>query len=264
MTLRSTEGAKNCTRCGELLPLDEFYFVSRKLGTRRGHCKACMSEVKAEQKDPNWQPNCHRCGATRPRSGPGRRLCQACFDAIYEGEARGNGAHRLRLNPCSTCGQKRLRADHYPGTTMCPVCRSVNQGRRKRLRTHFNMTPRDYVNLLEAQSHTCPICRRPFSKQLPPHVDHQHASPSIIRGLLCGPCNSLLGFAKDNVDRLRAAAAFLEAPPAQVLMPGREATPEGNRDSWESYRPLTRGKRGNAKHFQERAARFDVEFEEAA
>src|SRR5215475_8027735 len=94
--------SKVCARCAERKPLDDFYFVSKKLGTRRGQCKACMSELKLMQKDPDWKPSCCRCGTTMNRFGPGRRLCQSCFDEIYDQEdRRPNGAHRQRLKDCS-------------------------------------------------------------------------------------------------------------------------------------------------------------------
>lgn len=229
---------KNCTRCGQLLPLDDFYFVSRKLGTRRGECKGCMAEVKRAQKDPNWKPTCTECGQERERSGPGRRLCKPCFDAKYDSEARReNGAHRLRLKPCSACGATRLREDHTHGTTLCPICRSVSQGRRKRLRQLYNMTPRDYLALLEDQGRCCWICERPFTARLVPHVDHKHSPPRIVRGLVCATCNGILGLSKDDPERLRAAAKYLEAPPAQYVIHGLEATPEANR---REYVPLRR------------------------
>lgn len=232
---------KVCTRCGERKPIDAFYFVSKALGTRRGQCKPCMSDIKAMQKDPNWKPACSRCGVEMERFGPGRRLCAKCFNSSYELEQkRAGGSHRQPLKPCSACGVSRLRADTVPNTQLCGVCRSVSQGRRKRLKL-YNLNPRDFLELLEDQSYQCWICFRPFTKQRPPHVDHQHAEPSIIRGLVCGTCNTILGLAKDDPDRLRGAAKYLEAPPAQYLFPGLCATPEANRnDGRSAYRPLKR------------------------
>lgn len=74
---------------------DDFYFVSKKLGTRRGQCRACMSDLKAMQKNPAWVPTCARCAKPMERAGPGRRLCQSCFDDTYDREdRRPNGSHR--------------------------------------------------------------------------------------------------------------------------------------------------------------------------
>lgn len=235
------EETRNCARCGEKQPLDNFYFVSKKLGTRRGQCKTCMAEIKAMQKDPSWRPSCNRCGKKMERFGPGRRLCRKCFDGIYDAEAqRADGSHLLALKPCSCCGEKRLREDHTFGSSLCPICRSVPQGRRRRLKL-YNMTPRDFLMLLDEQAHSCWICERPFTKQLPANVEHKHSDPMIVRGLVCATCNTLLALAKDNPDRLCAAAKFLEAPPAQYLLPGLCASPEANRIQDRQYAPLKRG-----------------------
>lgn len=225
---------KCCSRCGEMQDLENFYFVSRKLGTRRGECKACMSEMKAAQKDPEWRPKCTQCGVERDRRGPGRRLCDECFAAKYDSEdRRANGSHRQRLKDCPACGVKRLRADHTPGTSLCPVCRGFSQSRRKRLRL-YNLTPRDFLALMEVQGYRCAACHgRPRS---PFHVDHQHSHPMIVRGLICARCNTILGLAKDRRDVLYGAVAYLEAPPAQSLLPGHVASVDANR----SYNPLTR------------------------
>lgn len=102
----------------------------------------------------------------------------------------------------------------------------------------FNLSPRNYMEMLEDQSYCCWVCRQKFTKARVPHVDHRHRSPSIVRGLLCSSCNSLLGIARDDPERLRGAAKFLEAPPAQFLFPGLVATPEANRNA--DYRPLKR------------------------
>lgn len=226
---------KTCSRCGELLPLEAFYFASKKTGARRGQCKPCMAIMKALQKDAAWRPECSRCGVRMERFGPGRRLCRSCFDESYEAEARlASGAHRARLQPCRSCGEKRLRADHVKGTSLCGVCRSVPQHRRKRLRD-FDMTPRDYLALLEDQGYSCWICMRRFSKQLPANVEHRHQD-GLIRGLACGPCNTLLALAKDDPERLRGAAKFLESPPAVYVLGERHAKESANR----RYTPMRR------------------------
>lgn len=40
-------------------------------------------------------------------------------------------------------------------------------------------------------------------------IDHDHESGNV-RGLLCHPCNVVLGFVRDNPDRLRALINYLE------------------------------------------------------
>jgi hypothetical protein len=50
----------------------------------------------------------------------------------------------------------------------------------------------------------CEICARPAQNN-----DHDHATGQV-RGTLCRDCNLLLGYAFDDVERLRAAADYLE------------------------------------------------------
>lgn len=126
------------------------------------------------------------------------------------------------------------------GTQLCAVCRSISQSRRKRLKAFFNLTPREFVALLEHQRHECAICRRRFNTSRVPNVDHIHSGDRHIRGALCSTCNTLVGLARDNGDVLRSAAEYVEAPPAQVLFPGRGATEEGNRTR--EFKPRSWGK----------------------
>ena len=66
----------------------------------------------------------------------------------------------------------------------------------------------------DAQGGLCAICgRKQPEKWLA--VDHDHET-GVIRGLLCSRCNSGLGQFKDNPDRLRLAADYLEHALAKV------------------------------------------------
>lgn len=56
-----------------------------------------------------------------------------------------------------------------------------------------------------AQGKGCPICLR---RRVDLVVDHDH-STNQIRGLLCGDCNSGLGFFRDNIQSLKNAATYL-------------------------------------------------------
>jgi len=62
--------------------------------------------------------------------------------------------------------------------------------------------------MVARQGGKCLICKRKPKKFL--FVDHCHARKKI-RGLLCGHCNSMLGFARDNPNTLEAGARYLRA-----------------------------------------------------
>ena len=89
--------------------------------------------------------------------------------------------------------------------------------------TNHKITNRAYTRMLDRQHGRCAICARaPW--ELPGKfkdkrlvVDHNHAccakNPSCgqcVRGLLCAPCNYVLGWAHDDPTTLRLAAEYLE------------------------------------------------------
>ncbi len=87
------------------------------------------------------------------------------------------------------------------------------QSRKDWLRK-YGLTPSRYDEMLAAQGGGCALCgtsgpRRRNAKNL--YVDHCHSSGSV-RGLLCFPCNTMLGNASDSPGLLREAANYLERP----------------------------------------------------
>ena len=58
------------------------------------------------------------------------------------------------------------------------------------------------------QDGRCGVCK----VAEPSHVDHDHKT-SQVRGLLCFNCNRALGYFEDDLERLVAAAIYLEGGP---------------------------------------------------
>ncbi|NJP24450.1 hypothetical protein FLW53_09560 [Microbispora sp. SCL1-1] len=88
----------------------------------------------------------------------------------------------------------------------------------QRLRAHYGLTVEQYERLLTGQGGGCAICgtTRPGGPGNRFQVDHDHTCcPGVgscgrcIRGLLCSNCNTLVGLAKDDPQRLDAAASYL-------------------------------------------------------
>lgn len=95
--------------------------------------------------------------------------------------------------------------------------RCKHLGRKSRLKK-YGLSVGGYDDLLTTQGGKCAVCRVPASlckRRLA--VDHCHAT-GRVRGLLCPNCNNGLGRFKDSAERLRAAAAYLEAcEPSEVV-----------------------------------------------
>lgn len=83
--------------------------------------------------------------------------------------------------------------------------------RERHLKYDLGVDLADYYLMLKSQNKKCAVCRSSDPKTKHGHfcIDHCHKSKRI-RGLLCGPCNFMLGNASDSPARLRAGADYIE------------------------------------------------------
>jgi hypothetical protein len=72
--------------------------------------------------------------------------------------------------------------------------------------TRYGITVPEYQALI-AQDF-CDACGQPSAKTL--EIDHCHDT-GLIRGVLCHNCNSALGHAKDDIDRLTRLIAYISS-----------------------------------------------------
>lgn len=72
------------------------------------------------------------------------------------------------------------------------------------LRRAYGITWADWEAMYVLQGGRCACCHHAAATD----VDHDHDS-GTVRGLLCSPCNLMLGHAQDNPARLLAAARYL-------------------------------------------------------
>jgi Recombination endonuclease VII len=77
---------------------------------------------------------------------------------------------------------------------------------RERAR-RYGLSLEEFRAILERQGNACAICKRSGVRL---YIDHCHVT-RMVRRLLCGKCNTGLGFFGDDPVRLRAAADYLEA-----------------------------------------------------
>lgn len=87
----------------------------------------------------------------------------------------------------------------------------LSRRRTDHLRYKYNITDEEYESIWEEQEGKCAVCGTPekdLDRKL--FIDHCH-NTGAIRGLLCGKCNSGLGFFNDSVSLITKAAKYLEA-----------------------------------------------------
>jgi hypothetical protein len=168
---------------------------------------------------------CEFAGCGRPHLSGG--LCGAHYQQRFNG--RPLVPLRPRRDPyvrdeqgrksCGVC-EEWLPTDRYYRNVrtrdgFATVCRRCN--RSTELQRKFGITLTHYEEILERQGGGCAACGKTESvngRFLA--VDHDHACcptdetcGGCIRGLLCNPCNLLLGLAQDDSARLIALASYI-------------------------------------------------------
>jgi hypothetical protein len=95
----------------------------------------------------------------------------------------------------------------------------------------YGVPPGTYKKLYEFQGGKCYICQRATGATRRLAMDHDHACCASTptcgqcnRGLLCKPCNRLLGHARDDAMFFGRAVDYLIYPPARTVLFG-EPTP---------------------------------------
>lgn len=118
--------------------------------------------------------------------------------------------------------------------TRCATHWRLEKARRKkaahdkRVQKVYGLAEGDYDRLYEAQGGKCAICRRSTGASKKLAVDHDHRD-GRARGLLCSPCNKLLGHLRDDVDAVLRIYTYLSNSPASRL--GIVAIHEENREA---------------------------------
>jgi hypothetical protein len=90
--------------------------------------------------------------------------------------------------------------------------------------SRFGIDVGDFVRMQDEQGGVCAICGDTNTNGKALSVDHDHeccpgdrSCGACIRGLLCAHCNFAVGMMRDDPDRLRAAAAYIERKRAVLV-----------------------------------------------
>ncbi|WP_432001195.1 endonuclease VII domain-containing protein [Streptomyces sioyaensis] len=130
------------------------------------------------------------------------------------------------MKPCKDCfwppeAPKTQRPAPHPGPR-CATHWRAEQKRRKEaahdawVQRVYGLGAGDYHRLYDLQNGVCAICQRATGKTRRLSVDHDHET-GLVRGLLCRPCNSMLGHGRDDPKFFGRAATYLFQPPARGL-----------------------------------------------
>ena len=107
--------------------------------------------------------------------------------------------------PCDNCGQTFTPTMTRPNVRYCSrKCK----GETTKLQAAYGFTGVELRRMLAAQDGHCAICPTPIEPGVSTCVDHCHTT-GAVRGVLCGHCNSGLGYFRDNPEYLASAISYL-------------------------------------------------------
>lgn len=149
---------------------------------------------------------CNKCELEKPldmfsrysaKTETRRRYCKSC----------GSAANKLNKQVADSATRAKRLAKQIEHNRNHKMNNPVGYARnRKRAKwREQGIDPDVAARLLAENDGKCEICKVDL---IQPVVDHCHNSQKV-RGILCNPCNLLLGFAKDSPEILNSAIAYL-------------------------------------------------------
>lgn len=124
--------------------------------------------------------------------------------------------------PCKDCPPASKRPAPHPGPRCATHWREEKRRRAaaqaaKRDGETYGLREGDYARLYAKQGGKCALCQRATGATRRLSVDHDHKTGGV-RGLLCRPCNDLLGHARDDPNFFARAILYLSDPPYEQLL----------------------------------------------
>jgi hypothetical protein len=122
------------------------------------------------------------------------------------------------VKQCKDCPPGSKRPAPFPGPRCATHHRAITKLRKKanherRVQVIYGLAPGEYERLYAAQGGRCAICQTANGKTKRLAVDHNHTT-GAVRGLLCGPCNQLVGRLRDSPAAFLRGYQYLSRGPA--------------------------------------------------
>ncbi|RKS73395.1 recombination endonuclease VII [Actinomadura pelletieri DSM 43383] len=191
--------SKRCPDCGELKSAEEFWKLRASKDGLAPYCKICFGlrnsrSYRKKQAQAGKTPRPYRRHADVP---DGMKYCARCratkpIEAFGSNRSEKSGLATY-CRPCHNRAIEEIRNRNHGST------------RNYLLKLRYGVTEEQVDQMIAEQGGVCVICLRADAK----HVDHDHLT-GLVRRVLCFKCNGGLGQFRDDPDRLRLAADYLE------------------------------------------------------
>lgn len=169
----------------------------------RSLCEPCKVKNRAKYHQRKIDGICVSCG--RRKANPGKVQCISCSDK--NGNPKALRRQKLKYDRrkedglCVACG--------VPNDSGKVICWPCTVGHRL---YKIDVLPEEAIKIRDvAKTHNgvCRICRDQSDDYSEWYIDHCHRSRRF-RGFVCNLCNMMLGAARDRIDVLHEAIAYLK------------------------------------------------------
>jgi hypothetical protein len=151
-----------------------------------------------------------------PLSSDGIKSCTKCKLSLPHTDFGYCARTKTRLQSwCKRCRSKDARRFELANKE-----RVKSVKRNGKLKRAYGITQEDYLKYLTDQDGVCAICGDGPGVKGVFDIDHNHETGQY-RGLLCHPCNCVIGHFKESTTLLESAISYLTAPPGKQFTPHR-------------------------------------------
>lgn len=203
---------KTCNKCLKEKPKCDFQADLRNRDGLQGVCSECKNIYKAEIRSKRIAEKTY---TTRPSKACNKCLLVKAAELFFRDQAMSDG----RSSICKDCKREDVYAwreknkDKY-NADMRAYNKTVPAEKRygAEIKRKYGCTLEQYNAMLVSQEGKCAICDKlhnPAEKKGRLFVDHCHKTGKV-RALLCGACNSMLGYANDDTRVLLEAVAYIK------------------------------------------------------
>lgn len=123
---------------------------------------------------------------------------------------------------CKKCNNEKKLSEFWVDNSridgLCPRCKVCESNRikdkyhnkegekerikYKHIERRYGLTKEEYLQKLNKQGCQCEICKVELKNDIKTHIDHNHKTGKV-RGILCKECNHILGWVKDDINRIQ-------------------------------------------------------------
>lgn len=201
-----------CSKCGKIKEDSEYGRDPRVKSGREACCKECRVLRNRVVREKRISSGTH--------ASPVAKACSVCLEVkepteYFKDKANFDGLGHMckKCKTLKTYEWREKNKEHYNKTQRDYQKKAYTPEQRygHEIKRRYGCSLERYNEMLVAQEGSCAICKElhnPAIKQGRLYVDHCHATGEI-RQLLCGSCNSMLGYAKDDTRVMLEAVAYV-------------------------------------------------------